>query len=618
MLTDVENTTCDPASDTARTDRKNISSEQSLISTALRKSAVFRSLDAELLTDLESVLDRVMLPGGEVLFREGDPADSLYMVINGRLRTLRSGARELGPGDTIGESSVLANVPRTATVIALRDSLLARLSRASFEQICTRHPLPAIFFFTRNLIEIEREAPLHPKSPPRTIAMVASHRSVDLEAFARQLAACLGSGTRRVLRLTSDVVTSALGTNAGSTIFGGSRDPELVTWLDNQEQEHDCVLYQADYEASPWTARCLRQADRIVLVADARRTPHLSCFRALAFAKGQPVNLVLVHPPGAKPSGTIAWLKAHSFDRHYHLHAGDTVDFLRLSRCLMNQGFGLVLGGGFARGVAHLGVLRALDELAITPDAFGGTSMGSLIAALHLCGYHETELYPMLLAQGKSALRDFTFPMVALLSGRKVREVLEPLIADKKIEDLWLPAFFVATNLTRGNTEILDRGPVLDALLASSRVPGMFPPVVRGSDLLVDGGLVNNVPADIMRDFCPGHVIAVDVSPKTDFKAAAGVSSEASGWKLLRESANPFSESREWPSVFSVLMRTMTLTSDAYLERIRALADLYLAPPTADFAFNDFDRGPEMAEKAYRYARPKIVDWMKRTVRNQT
>jgi predicted acylesterase/phospholipase RssA/CRP-like cAMP-binding protein len=589
------------------------------LAVALRNSKAFRGLDTELRLDLESVLEPVLLSGGEALFHKGDTGDSLYLVVNGRLKE-HCGAndfagREYTTGDTLGEGSVIASATRSATVVAIRDSFLARLSSSHFEQVCSRHAISAIGFFTRKLIETEKEPARRLRPAPRTIALIASHRSVNLEAFARQLAACLGSGSRRVLLLNSKSVNSVLGVDASCSIFGGSHDASLVTWLNSKELAYDCVLYQTDHAGGPWTSRCLRQADRIVLVADGTRAPSPSCFKSLAFAKGQPARLVIIHPPGVQPTGTIAWLDAYPFEHYYHVHEGDTADLLRLSRCLMNRGLGLVLGGGFARGVAHLGILRALSELGITHDAIGGTSMGSLIAALHLCGLREEDLYPMLLAQGKSALRDFTFPMVALLSGRKVREILEPLVGDKRMEDLWLPVFFVATNLTRGRIEVLDRGPVLDALLASSRVPGMFPPVARGTDLLVDGGLVNNVPADVMRDFCPGRVVAVNVSPKVDFKANSGASGEASGWKLLRDCANPFVESQEWPSVFSVLMRTMTFTSDSHIERIREMADLYLAPPTADFAFNDFDRGPEMAEKAYRYARPEIVRWMKRAAR---
>ncbi len=588
----------------------------------LRSSLLFHNLDADLLLDLESVLEPVMLCGGEVLFREGEPGDSLYLIVNGRLRAHSShSARrraEFGTGDTTGESSVMARSPRSATVTAIRDSCLARLSGADFERICSRHGGAAIAFFTRKLVQVERE-PVRPANPPpRTIALFASHRSVNLPAFAARLTACMGSGTRRVRLVTSESVNEALGGNASATIFGGARDASLVSWLNGKEHEYDCVLYQSDYETGPWAARCMRQADRVLMVADAKRTPRPGCFKAFAFAKGQPASLALLHPRGATPSGTSDWLNAHSFEQHFHLHEGDTEDFLRLSRWLSCRSLGLVLGGGFARGIAHLGVLRALGEVKVSIDALGGTSMGALIAAMHLCGHREDELFPVLREQGKSALRDFTFPMVSLLSGKKVREVVEPMVGDRLIEDLWLPAFFVATNLTRGRIEVLNRGPLLDAVLASSRVPGMFPPIVHGSDLLVDGGLVSNVPADVMRDFCPGPVIAVDVSPAVDFKAGTGVSSEASGWKLLRDRANPFGEVQEWPSVFSVLMRTMTFNSDASIERIRALADLYLAPPTGQFGFDDFDRGPEMANDAFQYARPEIVRWMKQRTRESS
>jgi NTE family protein len=207
------------------------------------------------------------------------------------------------------------------------------------------------------------------------------------------------------------------------------------------------------------------------------------------------------------------------------------------------------------------------------------------------------------------SMRDWTLPLAGLFHGKKARHVVSSRTMERNIEDLWLPCFTVATNLTRASCELLNRGPVDDAILASSRVPGMFPPIVRGEDLLVDGGLMSNVPADLMKPFCGGPVIAVDVSSVLDFKAFRSQHSDISGWKLLFDRMRRAQDWESTPSIVTVLMRSMGLDSEAYRERMRAISDLYLTPPVRKYRLTDFKRGPEMAEEAYRYAYPELERW---------
>src|SRR5690606_12446049 len=159
--------------------------------------------------------------------------------------------------------------------------------------------------------------------------------------------------------------------------------------------------------------------------------------------------------------------------------------------------------GGGARGYAHLGVLRALEARGVPVDVVGGTSMGALLGAGIALDRDSAELTEraLTIAAKRSPLIDFTLPFAAAATGGKVTRLLQRECGDARIEDLWRPYFCMATNLTRAESQVIDRGFAWEAVRASIAIPGLFPPFLRdGSDVLVDGGVMNGLPADVMRE----------------------------------------------------------------------------------------------------------------------
>lgn len=596
--------------------------ERRQISTALHRNPTFSSLPLEVLRDLADELQDQFLAGGETLFRQGDLGDALYLVVSGRLQILRETPTggdvigELGPGETVGEIAILGGERRLATAVATRDTQLASLSKEGFHRILAKHPLVAAPFFARQLVAIaSRNARSESSSSQaRSIALAAASPGFDLTAFTGALAKALGR-QNRVLHLTSRVVDAALGEDMAQILEWDPRHRNLLVWLSNKEQEYDCVLYETDAVRTPWSEKCLRQADRILLVAEAAAIGHQPAADMYNTPSGrQPRSLVLVHPEGQEPSNTAEWLRKYPVTQHHHLRLKCQSDFERLARFLTGQAIGVALGGGFARGVAHAGVLRAMCELGIPIDAIGGTSMGSLIAMQYVYGYTWEEMVDATCRGGVESLRDWTLPLVALFHGKRVRRVVSSRTFGKRMEDLWLPCFTVATNLTTAAIEVLSEGPVDEAILASSRVPGMLPPIVRGTDLLVDGGLMSNVPADVMKSFGAGRVISVDVSSNVDFAAFRCEHSDISGWKILFDRMRGRVESGHMPTIISVLLRAMELDTESYRQRMQSFSDLYLMPPIQQYRFNDFKRGPQMAEAAYLYSYPELEQWNARRI----
>lgn len=178
---------------------------------------------------------------------------------------------------------------------------------------------------------------------------------------------------------------------------------------------------------------------------------------------------------------------------------------------------GLALGSGGARGAAHTGVLKVLDREGVHPTIVAGSSIGSLIGAAYASGIPTADMEKEWLAVGVSkVLRGFmpTFPRTGLSSGHELRKLLVGLFGDVRIEDLPMPFAAVACDIDTGEPVALRSGSLVDAILASTAIPGIFHPVRWGSRILVDGGMVDPVPVSVCRDLGADLVIAVDITAR--------------------------------------------------------------------------------------------------------
>jgi NTE family protein len=180
---------------------------------------------------------------------------------------------------------------------------------------------------------------------------------------------------------------------------------------------------------------------------------------------------------------------------------------------------GLALGGGAARGFAHIGVIQVLEEAGIRPDLVVGTSAGSLVAALYAAGRSGPELARTALAMDESAITDWSFPGRGMIRGDALARYVREMTGGRTIEQLPLPLGIVATDLDSGAAMLFQRGDVGQAVRASSAVPAVFQPVKVGNREYVDGGLVSPVPVRFARQMGAELVIAVDISSPPDGNA---------------------------------------------------------------------------------------------------
>jgi NTE family protein/lysophospholipid hydrolase len=582
---------------------------------ALGLTRLFGVVQESVLRYVEARVQWVRLQAGEVLFSEGDRGRDMYFVLGGRLRAVSSSGRvlnEMSRGESIGEVALLTGEPRSATVIAVRDSELVRISRDAFEEIIQKYPKVMHVLaemVVRRLLAKERTGVAH--AGGMCIAVLGLGPDTATADFTTRLVEALGN-IGPTLHLSGKRVDALLNqpgiADAGRDHMAGMR---LTAWMDEQEAQHRFLVCEAEPTGSGWTQRCLRQADEILLVAQAGADPEPG--RAETALLGHDAiskagrTLILLHADGSRPpTGTERWFRGRNLQRHFHIRKDHREDYARVARCLSGQAIGVVFGGGGARGLAHIGVIRALGEAGVPMDMIGGTSMGAVIAGALGMGLDWKQILDVSRTGWlrHKPHKEYTLPFISLIRTRVLDRWAREVYGDTEIEDMWLNFYCVSCNLTTSETVILERGPLWKAVRASSSLPGVFVPVLRDGNVFVDGAIVNNLPGDIMRKRSCQKVIVVDVGSEHTF--AFQIAEFPSPWQYLRNSILPFGKRVDAPNIAAVLMRATEVGSHQKTDEVKRDADLCLRPPIDEFGVLEFESIDRIVETGYRYALEKL------------
>jgi predicted acylesterase/phospholipase RssA/CRP-like cAMP-binding protein len=571
---------------------------------------------------VQQVVDRVgwrRLESGEVLFNQGDVADAAYFVVGGRVsvHVVDDGEErlvaELGRGEVVGELGLLDRAPRSATVRAVRDTTLASFSTATFEELVVMSP--AMMLNVTRRILTRMRAPSQRKFDRASSLTVAVTAPCDADALVAEMAGEIARfGTTQ--HLSSERVDRVLNRTAISQAATDNVGvPRLAEFMHEADVGNDHVVLQTDPVMTAWTRRALRQADRVVVVCSpdpdaAERALISEIFATIDDAGHVARMLAVLHPTSAdRPRGTARLLELARADNVVHVRAGSSRDVARLARLASGHGYGLVLSGGGARGFAHLGVLQALEERGVPIDQVAGCSMGSAIAATIALDLRGDALLA-LVEQQFHKLLDYTLPVVSLIKGQRIMSNVDATLGGWDIEDLWLPFYCVSTNLTRSRLEVHRRGSTAVAVRASVAIPGVLPPVPYDGDLLVDGGVLNNMPFEVMRDDSTiGTIIAVDVAPDRGPRARADYGLSVSGFKAMGASLGR--SQSIYPSLTSVLLRSM-LTGAVRNQKASmedGSIDLLVAMHLPGIGLLEFERCREVAEAGYAASLQTVTEW---------
>ena len=532
-------------------------------------------------------------------------------MVTGRLQltAINDGAQTLdvsvGRGDIVGELGIIEQAPRSAAATATRDSTLARLSEEAFETLTGRYPKLMLQVFRKILTRVMRPNLSAPEAGMIAVAVLSPNADVDMvRSISREIEShgpTLFLDREQVSRFFNrrGVVDADAGTAEQA------RHDEL---LHEADVTHRWVVLETDPTLTTWSRRALRSADRVVLVTspfpDEREHELIRAFteavdtvtdRELWMVQ---TNQVFINRPTANKA-VIATMHP---DRILQHHRGLPSSTARLGRLASGTATGVALSGGGGRSFAQIGALRALAEAGHNLDVVTRTSMGSVVASMFALVADPKNLTEHIEEgfRGTNVI-DYTLPLVSLTSGKGLTEAIIATVGPILIEELTLPFCCLSTNLTTAQLVEHRRGSVADALRASVSLPGVFPPVVVNGELLVDGGVMENLPVGpLVRDSGVGTVLAVDVAPPNGPGSSLAYGSGVSGGQALRHQVSRNRAS--YPGIANTVMSSMLRSSAR--ARNDALADdnvdIYLSVNLRGVKLLDFDAISEIAERGYR------------------
>ena len=555
----------------------------------LGEVSIFHELDPALREEVAEHAEIVHVSGGTHLFRAGDVADALYVLLAGRCDVIAADEEHIltvGRGAVLGELGLVTGAPRAASVRARRDSEFLKLTHAEFERLLREEPSFAVGL-TR---ELGRQLQLsRPRTPPTrsgdTLIAFVPIGDVDARGIGDALCDAMNSH-EHVARVDQPPP---------------STDPlDTLVRLEHLERHNERVLFMSTpltaKTPDAWAEFCIRQADRVVAVVGDDPPPEWVRYHP-GLLEG---DLVLVGS-GRSAAEWVAEVRpaaTHRIRPDKRAH-----DIRRIARRLTGRSVGLVLSGGGARAFAHLGVLEELVSAGIEIDRIGGASMGSFIGALFAQELSVEEIDARCYEEfiRRRPLGDYNFPRVALSRGdRAKRMILRNLPG--RIEELPRDFYCVSADLISGQQIIHRAGDLAYAVSASMCLPVMVPPVADGERYLIDGGAINNLPVDEMASKSEGPIIAVDVTVRAEPPQGDRLASRP------RSRDWPWDDDAPVPTIGETITRLVLMGSVDTAEAARRHADLVIQPDDDGVGLFEFHMLDTMREAGRRAARHALVN----------
>jgi predicted acylesterase/phospholipase RssA/CRP-like cAMP-binding protein len=588
--------------------------------------SLFGELDAKLLDSLFRHSELIHLDRGEFLFQKNELCKGWYLIANGRLQlpdlsdATVTGQFVFEQGSSIGTEELLFDHKHSFSVVALCDTEVISLSAEGFDILWNSPNLiRTMFKNTFREHQITMSANKQVSGNVIALGMLTSNSHLSqtipriIDLFHKRGSVLFLDPTilNRILNLPDSALT----------------EPNHVAWMrirswySQMILQYDYLVFAFHPEYPLWNQFCQSSAETLIGIVDADQSPNHSnqykWFEAVEQIVVQKRWLILVHAENKKiPRGTSNWLQQYNQPDHLHLAGVGESELMRLVRTVIGKSIGIVLGGGSAKGLAHLGVFNAFRDAGIPIDWVGGTSMGGLLGALYAMrlSFDEVKKLQQLLLD-LNPFRDFALPQIALLKERKFKQFAQIAFDEICIEDFWLKYYCVSTNLSTAQEMVHDSGFMRNASYATGALPVVIPPYIDGTDVLVDGGLLNNVPIDHMLQRTLGPIIGVNASPLRKLEYHVN-SLEDSPNSMIQKLRSQF-QSESNLSLFDILSEAMVVSSHRKVLETKDRIDLFLELPLSQFKMTQFDAMEEMMSLSHEYSLPLLTELKKNQIELQ-
>ena len=564
----------------------------------------YENVSVEFLEELIRSAHFTRLAENETLFEQGDSAQVMYFLLSGKIdvyvgesdQLTRVG--EIFHGEPFGEMSLFSNERRSATLVATRSSDLISLDRQSFDRLSIKFPWLSTYIVS-SLVNRVKKQNERIKSKFQPVNRLLLNCSPDrLESVAGRLAALLRQSEDSVI--TQGRVNQRFGSKGVADLTHS----QLINYLDGLEQNHSKNIYFADFNDSDWTKICLERTDEVWILAeytdDSGQLDHaLEQYKQLYSWQKQKKRLALAHQDMAKIKSSRHWIDRFGVEQHFHIDANSAASLQRLARYLTDKSLGLVLGGGGARGLAQVGIFKAMEEANITVDWVGGTSIGSVIGGWIAMGWNSAQITEAVkrFFVSVNPLGDYTLPVVSLSKSHRLDSLLQQGFGETVIEDLPIPFFCVSSDMSMAEEKHHEAGLLWKAIRASISIPGVIAPVIDEGHYLVDGGLFNNLPCDLMRQRNNGPIAAIDVSPDEEYLTKLRI--VPSPWQIMLNRLLGRQQPRV-PSILETLLRSSMLASTQRQKANRAMVDYFIQPDIRNVGMLDFKQAEVIIESGYQ------------------
>ncbi len=577
----------------------------------LGRHALFEDVPLEALTALQSVSATRHIAGGEVLVHQGDDADALYFVESGRFRVVINKNRivaHIETGEAVGELAFFADGQRTADVVAMRDSIIREVSRKAFDDIAVRYPelnAAMLKLVSERLVVATARTSSILSSHPRVIALLPAGTSTLPDGFLMRMAEAFDA----VVRPDTPVVPIDRATSEAADAH------EYQSWLAEQEARGAYVLIDGS-GSEDWGQMVCRNADALVMVARPGPTnPQPNAMEDAAMgwiAEPQRTLLLLRTSADKQISKSGEWIDPRRPKLHHHVALDSDADFHKVARFLTGRAVGVVLAGGGALGCAHLGVIKALRQADIPIDFIGGASAGAAMGGAIARGMTVEETLDQMEAmfiQAK-AMKRLTLPLYSLLDPTVFDSELRSRYGTRDIADQPINFFGVSTNLSNNGLHIHRRGPLWECVRASGSLPTILPPFIdKDGNILVDGGVLDNIPVKVMHGLKAGPNIVVSLGdPHEIWRTDVEYDDIRGRWSLLKDVMLRRKRKAEFPSIVEIMSRSMVVASRMASKEMLGDQDILVNPPIIpDMQILDWHLGRELADMAAAYISEHVL-----------